>query len=385
MKKICCITTVEQTTETFVIPAMKKFVEAGYDVTLVCSMSDAFIEKYSDTFQCINIKMKRGVCISDMIKKPFEFYRIFKKGKYDFVQYATTNASLYASLPAWLARIPHRVCCMWGIGFYTRSGIGRFIYKQVEKFPCRFANHISIPSRKNQELGAKHGLYKLSQSSVVGDGGTVGVDLNVFNYADRELYKQQVLIEYPILKDKLVYGFLGRIYRDKGANELIQAFLNLPNRNDCALLLIGPFDTSREALDADVLEEAKKCPNIIFHGFTREVPKYLSAVDVMCHPSYHEGFSMAIQQGLAMGCAIVTTNVPGPSEVVEEGVSGLTVPIRNASELNKAMIRIQDKSLRADFIQAGLERVRTKFTRERMILLTYENRLDIINGKYDKQ
>lgn len=384
MKKLCCITTIEQTTETFVIPAMKKFVEEGYDVTLICSMSDAFIEKYSEMFHCINVQMRRGVCFSDLIKKPFEFYRIFKREKYDFVQYATTNASLYASFPAWLARIPHRVCCMWGIGFYTKSGISRFIYKQVEKFPCRFANHISIPSKKNQELGASHRLYKLSHSSVVGDGGTVGVDLNVFNHLNRESYKQQVLSEYPILKDKLVYGFLGRIYRDKGTNELIKAFFNLPNRDECALLLIGPFDASREALDADVLEEVKKYTNIIFHGFTREVSKYLSAVDVMCHPSYHEGFSMAIQQGMAMGCAIVTTDVPGPSEVVEEGVSGFTVPIRDASELNKAMIRIQDERLRADFVKAGLERVRTKFTRERMIQLTYENRLDIINGKYDK-
>lgn len=384
MAKICCITTLEGTMREFVIPAMEFFVKEGHEVTLMCDMSDSFIKEYSDRFQCVNIKMQKGISIKDVITKPFEFYLKFKQGKYDYVQYATTNASVYACIPAWLTRIPHRVCCMWGIGFYVKKGITKILYRQIEKFPCRFANHISIPSRKNQLLGANKGLYKLSQSSVVGDGGTVGVDLATFNYDLREQYKENVLAEHPELKEKLVFGYLGRIYKDKGVNELLEAFLSLNNPDKYALLIIGSFDSSRQSLNPELLKRAKENPNIIFHGFTKEVSKYLSAIDVLCHPSYHEGFSMAIQQAMAMGCAIVTTDIPGPSEVIENGISGITVPSMNSRALADGMIQMTNDKLRNSFVTAALLRVRTKFTRERMTQLTYENRMDIINGKYDK-
>lgn len=383
MAKICCITTLEGTMREFVIPAMELFVRDGHKVTLMCNMSDSFIKEFSDRFHCINVKMHKGINIKDLITKPFEFYSKFRQEEFDYVQYATINASVYSCIPAWITKIPHRVCCKWGMDFHVKKGLTRFLYRQIEKFPCRFANHISIPSRKNQLLGANNGLYKLSQSSVVGDGGTVGVDLATFNYDLRERYKEQVLIEHPELKGKLVFGFLGRIYKDKGVNELLEAFLSLKNQDKYALLIIGPFDNSRQSLKPDLLQRAKENPNIIFHGFTKEVPKYLSAIDVLCHPSYHEGFSMAIQQAMAMGCAIVTTDVPGPSEVIENGISGITVASMDSKALADGMMQMTDDNLRKEFISAALERVKSKFSRDRMIKLTYENRKDIINGKYD--
>lgn len=383
MAKLCCITTLDSTMRTFVIPAMELFVKEGHEVTLMCNMSEEFIKEFANRFRCINIKMHKGISFKELVKKPFEFYSYFKKEKFDYVQFATTNASIYACIPAWLARIPHRVCCLWGIGFYTRKGINKFIYKQIEKFPCRFATHVSIPSYKNQQLGANAGLYQLKHSSVVGDGGTVGVDLDKFDINQRAKFRDEVIFEYPQLKGKLVFGYLGRIYKDKGINELLEAFFSFKTTDDIALILIGAFDTSRESIRKDLLDRAQKCKNIIFHGYTKDVPKYLSAVDILCHPSYHEGFSMAIQQAMAMGCAILTTDVPGPSEVIENEISGITVPSMNADALAKGMIRMMDKNLRDSFIQAGLQRVKEKFSRTRMTRLIYENRTDILEWKYD--
>lgn len=383
MSKICCITTLETTMREFVVPAMELFVNEGHDVTLMCDMSDGFIKEFSDRFRCVNINMHKGIRIKDFITKPIEFYKKLKQGHFDYVQYATTNASIYSCVPAWLVKIPHRVCCMWGIGFYSKKGINRFLYRQIEKFPCRFANHVSIPSFKNQQLGASYGLYKLSHSSVVGDGGTVGVDFNVFDIDYRKSFRKEVFSEYPQLKDKLVFGYLGRIYKDKGVNELLEAFMSLNEQNKYALLLVGSFDLTRQSLNQAILDKAKKQSNIIFHGHTQEVPKFLSAIDILCHPSYHEGFSMAIQQAMAMGCAILTTDIPGPSEVIENGISGLTVPSKNATALAEGMRMMANNELRESFTEASLSRVRSKFSRERMTKLTYENRKDIIDGKFD--
>ena len=65
---------------------------------------------------------------------------------------------------------------------------------------------------------------------------------------------------------------------------------------------------------------------------------------------------MVIQQAMAMGCAIITTNVPGPSEVIEEGKSGLLVRDHSAEDLASAMVRLgEDSALRSTLSSAGLE------------------------------
>ncbi len=379
MKKMCVISTVEGTMNSFIIPAMERFVERGYDVTLVCNMSDEFIKNNSSKFHCVNMPMKRGISLSDCLKTPWKFWRLFRKERFDYVQYATTNASFYAGIPAVICRIKTRVYCQWGLLYIGFTGVKRRIFKWVEKLLCMTATHITVASKKNLEYAVQEGLMPASKASVIGDGGTIGVDLSIFNYEKKNEYRNEVFAEYPQLKNKLVFGYVGRIETDKGIVELLQAFLNLKDQSS-VLLMIGPFDELRCDLPRELVNEVKKTGRVIFHGFTKEVAKYMSAIDILVHPTYREGFSMVIQQAMAMGCAIITTNVPGPSEVIENEVSGVLVRDHSFDELLLAMKRLGgDEKLRMNFIIAGLERVRTLFNRERMLELTYKDRLRMMN------
>lgn len=376
---MCVISTVEGTMNSFIIPAMERFVERGYDVTLVCNMSEDFVKHNSGKFNCVNIPMKRGISLSDCIKMPWRFLRLFRKERFDYVQYATTNASFYAGIPAVLCRIKTRVYCQWGLLYVGYTGIKRKIFKWVEKFLCLTATHITVASKKNLEYAVSEKLMQASKASVIGDGGTIGVDLAIFDFDKRDFYKNSVLAEYPQLQSKLVFGYVGRIETDKGIGELLKAFLDLSDENSY-LLLIGAFDVLRSNIGEDIINKAKLSGRVIFHGYTKEVPKYMSIIDVLVHPTYREGFSMVIQQAMAMGCAIITTNVPGPSEVIEDEVSGVLVRDHSADDLVLAMRRLgNDEQLRANFIAAGLERVRTLFNRERMLELTYQDRLKMMN------
>ena len=377
-KKICVITTIETTLESFVIPVMRLFMQRGFDVTLMCMMSDMFVERYAGEFHLINVKMNRGISLKDMLTKPFEFYKIFKREKFNYVQYATTNAAWYASVAAKMAGVPVRVNCLWGLLYTASTGWKRKVYWFAEKYPCWFSNYFIVASKKNMEIAIADGLCKRERVSVIGDGGTIGVDLKVFDYGKREEYKLRMLERYPVLKGKLVYGYLGRIDVDKGVNELLKAFLAVNNLK-MALVLMGSFDDVRSGLDNDLIEKAKASENVIFTGFTREVALHLSVVDVLVHPTYREGFSMVIQQAMAMGCAIITTDIPGPSEVIVENESGLLVQVKDSEALQKAMRRMyEDKVLREAFVKAGLKRVEERFKRERMLELTYENRCQMM-------
>ncbi len=381
LNRLCFIATNENTLESFVIPVAYLFKERRYNVSLLCTMSDRFLEKYGKDFNCINVQMERGISINDILTKPFEFYKIFKREKFDYVQYATTNASFYACLPAKILGIKTRVYCSWGLLYVGYKGLKRKIFRRVEKFLCDPATHITVASYKNMDVAVDDGVMDRKKCSVIGVGGTIGVDLKVFDYKKREQFMAEVLKEYPKLEGKTVFGYVGRIETDKGTNELLNAFrkTNSPN---FALLLIGAFDEIRCNLDPETMEWAKTNENVIFHGFSREVQKYMSAIDILVHPTYREGFSMVIQQAMAMGCSIITTNVPGPSEVIEEGKSGILVPDHTVDELADAMLKLgSDNDLKKQFSEAGLVRVKEKFERSKMLELTYENRLKMINGE----
>ena len=374
-KKLCAICTIEVTMDSFILPAMEFFVDQGYDVTLVCNMSEDFIKRHSEKFHCVCIPMKRGIVISDLVRVPYQFWKLFRKEKFDYVQYATTNASFYAALPAKWCGVATRVYCQWGLLYIGYKGIKRTVFKWVERFLCRTATHITVASKKNLEYAVSEGLFQKPKASVVGDGGTVGVDFSVFNVARREEYKIDVQHQYPVLKGKTVFGYVGRIETDKGVGELLEAFLRL-NNSEYALLLIGAFDELRSNLDPSIIQSAKDTGRVLFHGFTPEVPKYLSAMDVLVLPTYREGFSMVIQQAMAMGCAVITTDVPGPSEVIVDGESGLLVPAHSSDALVPVMDELgKDKEKRDRIVKNSLARVTELFGRQRMLRLTFEDRL----------
>lgn len=382
MKKICAITTIDMTLSSFVVDAMRALQQhEDVEVTLACSMSDDFYERHKDEFHCVNIPMCRGVNPLDIVKSTYAFYKLFKKEKFDYIQYATPNASLYASIAAKLVGVKKRVYCQWGIRYVGFQGRSRWLFKQLEKIICKLSTHVRSASQKNLDFAVSEGLYKAEKAGIIGNGGTIGVDNKQYDIAKKTELKASVLEQYPILNDKTVFGFVGRMDKDKGVNELFRAFFNVASNNpNMALLMIGPMDKA-DGINEALLKQAKESEQIIFSGYTKEVPKYMAAMDVLIHPSYREGFSMVIQQTMFMGVAILTTDIPGPSEVIEAGVSGLLVPARESVELTEKIEQLaNDKVLRASLAEEGYFRASKLFNRQRMIELTVKDRIQILNS-----
>lgn len=379
MKKLCAITTVDVTMTWFVLDAMKEIRDSGYDVTLICSMSKEFQDKNSSEFHCINLPMKRGISIKDLFCATYSFYKIFRENEFEYVQYTSPNASLYASIAAYLARVPHRVYCQWGLRYVGSQGITRRLLKMMERFTCSLSTDIRSASRKNLEFAEEEGLFKKGKGKIVGDGGTVGVDFNQFDISLKSSFKKEILLKYPILANKTIFCFVGRIQRDKGVIEYLEAAIELlKERSDIAFLLVGFNDD--KSLEPLCLE-AQKNQNIIFTGFTKEVQKYMAVADILVHPSYREGFSQVIQQAMAMSLPVITTDIPGPSEVIENQKTGILVPAKDKQSLYEAMrFLVDDKELQYKMGQAGHERAKKLFNRQRMLRLTKEDRISILNN-----
>lgn len=379
-KKICIVSTISTTLESFVIPVARYMQANGWDVTLASSMDPKFIEKYNEEFTCLNIPMNRGVSIVDCFKMPFLFRRIFKNRKYDIIQYATPNASLYASLGAFMAGCKKRLYCQWGIRYVSNDGVMRAILKILERITCLLSTHIRPASWKNLDFAVSEGLYKREKALVIADGGTIGVNLKQFDLSKKTITRANVLEKYPQLKNRLVFCFVGRLNKDKGCYELLKAFKQLSNeRDDIALMFVGRSD----GFDEKILLEYKLWDNVIFTGQVQEnkVQDYISAADVLVHPSYREGFSMVIQQAMAMELPVITTDIPGPSEVIEKGITGILAKARDVNTLYNCMKWMAEHP--GERVQMGIEgrkRCVKRFARERMLKLTLEDREQILNS-----
>ena len=99
-----------------------------------------------------------------------------------------------------------------------------------------------------------------------------------------------------------------------------------------------------------------------------EVYYHMAMFDTLTHPTYREGFGKVLQEAMGVGLPIITTNVPGPSEVVEAGVSGILCEVKNPDDLAEKMLNLYDDGvLRENLAAAGIERAEKYFDRPIML------------------
>ena len=364
MKKICMITTVSITMKSFVLETAKHLHnECGYDVTLICNNDDEFAKSLPEYIRYIPVKMARGISLSG-IASTFKLRKIFKKEKFDLIEYMTPNASFYASMAGKMAKIKKRVYSQCGIRYVSLGGIGRRIFKFIEKLTCRFSTHVRAQSPKNMEFAIEEKLCKREKISVIGIGGTIGVSLKECRSFDREEARVQNREKYGIPNDAFLYGYVGRINADKGINELVVAFNALSKKKENAYLaMVGMLDESNP-ISEENMAIANNNERIVLTGAVpkEEVYKNMAMFDVLVHPTYREGFGKVLQEAMGMSIPIITTDVPGPSEVIENNVSGILCEVKNPQDLcDKMELLYDDKALREGFVEAGCIRAETYF------------------------
>lgn len=368
--KICALTTISKAMDWFIVDSMRNLAKNGYEVTLICNMEEGFAEANSDYAKCIHLPMARGASVKDIFKSVKVLKKIFKEEKFDVLYYTTPNASMYAALAGKSAKIKKRVYNQCGLRYVSFTGLKRKIFKIVEKITCKYSTHIRAQSPMNMEFAISEGLYKREKVSVVGIGGTIGVDLKECDSFNHKELRESLREKYAVPSNAFVYGFVGRLNKDKGINEFIEAFAKVEEKDENAyLILVGMNDTTNP-ITTENLKKAKNDSRIILTGNIPkdEVYRHMAMFDVMVHPTYREGFGKVLQEAMGMSLPIITTNVPGPSEVIAQGECGLLVEVQNVDDLVEKMLLIKsDVELREKLARLGRKRAAKYFDRPIML------------------
>jgi len=142
----------------------------------------------------------------------------------------------------------------------------------------------------------------------------------------------------PVKKpvNKIILGTTSRLMRQKGLFELIDAYKNIKvNHPNINLWLVGDGQDATE-----LKKEAQKISGITFWGHVNDALNYAKSFDIFVHPTYTEGFSLSLVEAAMLGLPIVTTNVGGNIEIIEDGKSGLLVNPKNVNELQEAIEKL---------------------------------------------
>lgn len=337
-KRICFITTVPITMKSFVLDTARYlYNQEAYDITLICKNDETFKSELPEYIKFIPVSMERGINLKGLVAVR-EFVTIFKENQFDYIQYSTPNASLYASIAAKLAKMPVRLYAQWGIRYVGASGMSRRLLKLFEKITCKLSSHIRAVSPMNMQFSIDEGLYKCDKVKVIGNGGTIGVSLDEFDINKKDELRKIVYEQYGIDDETFVFGFIGRVSKDKGVSELIEAFRKIVEKGYKAkLFIVGSYENA--GIDEDVMSWASNSNDVFFTGkFPKsKLEMFYAAFDCYVHPTYREGFGMVLQEAGAMGNAIITTDIPGAGEVMERDISCKLVPPRNAQALADMM------------------------------------------------
>lgn len=345
MKKICIITTISLPIDQFIRFCFEDYRKDGFDVSVLCDMDQNFIASLPDYIHPLPVRMRRGISLSG-IAVVFRMYRIMRKEKFSLVQYSTPNASLYASIATYLAGVPVRLYCQWGMIFVSFTGVKRFIFKLIERLICALSTDVQPDSHGNLKLCRSLGFYTESKSRVVWNGSANGLDLKKFDVSRRSMFREEIRKQVD-LGEGIVIGFLGRLMRDKGFNELIAMYKILKAKYpEIRMLFVGPTERTTD-VDQELLHYFYQEDSIIKTGGVPDAERYLSAMDLFVFPSYREGFGSVVIEAQAMGCPVVITDIPGPTDGVKKNVTGFVVPVKTIQPLvDAASVLIDNPALR---------------------------------------
>lgn len=346
MIKICYVVTIPLTIESFFIPQLQYLAANGFDVTVVCSNDSNLQEKLGESIRFYPIDIPRGISVGGSIYALKTLTCFFKKEKFDLIQYSTPNAAFYSSIAAKKAGCKVRNYHLMGLRYLGASGMGRIILKALEKIACYNSTSIECVSKSNMEMGIKEGVFPEEKVTVVWNGSTGGVDLSRFDFSKRQQWRREIRKELGYSGSDFVYGFVGRITKDKGIDELLSAFLEL--KDNSKLLLVGDIEKDNH-LDVELLEKAQQNSNIKFHSFVSDIERYYAAIDVLVLPSYREGFGNVVIEAGAVGTPAIVTDIPGPTDTIDREKTALVVPVKNPNALAGSLREIRER----DYVAMG--------------------------------
>jgi len=316
-----------------------------YDVTIIANFDGDIdmLDNISSKIDSIHVPIKRDINLLFDLKALFLLIIILHRNRFSLVHSVSPKAGLLTSIAAWITRVPCRLHTFTGQVWMTKKGLGRWFLKLLDKTIVMLNTTILVDSFSQQDFLVKEGILTRGFSKVLGSGSISGVDVNQFkpSNTDKKCIRRQLNIQ----NNCLLFLFVGRLKKEKGVFEAVEAFKQVSKQQkNVALIIVGKDE---EMLRSQLVPTLGPCEAFIkFVDFTKTPEKYMAASDIFLMPSYREGFGSVIIEAASCGLPSIGSNIYGLSDAIVEGETGLLVPVKSSKLLEEAMLKLVNNKLR---------------------------------------
>lgn len=364
---------------------LEYFQKRGFDVTLLSPerRDGEWTVPEPEGVATVEVPMERKMAPLRDLASLWRLWRAMRALRPVVSNVGTPKAGLLGGIAAWLNRVPCRFYTLHGLRFETASGLKRRILIYAERLACRFAHRVVCVSHSVREKAIAFGLTNRERTLVLGSGSCNGVDASRFAPNPKLIQRAAALRRQLGIPERApVILFVGRLTRDKGIPELMEAFLQLDKQfPEVRLLLAGCFE-KEDPLPADIRRQLARHPHIIFAGPVQDTPSFYAAADIVVLPSHREGLPTVVLEAQAAGRPVVGAQATGIVDVVTDGETGLLFPVGDVAALTRALARlVTDKDLAGKLERAGQEQVNREFQQVRIWDSLYRAYLEVLQKK----
>ncbi|MBK8563698.1 MAG: glycosyltransferase family 4 protein [Saprospiraceae bacterium] len=335
-KKIIIVDNSSWNIYNFRLPHARKFAKMGYEV-VVATPIDEFISYLEEPSVFKHVPIKH---LFPQQKNPFqdilfffELLKIYREEKPDLIIQFTVKPNIYGSIAARLLGLP-AICVITGLGypFLHPKGLNKLVpklyklaFKKIHKLVVY--NHDDKAHLVNNHIIAEEKCVIIPGSGV-----------NTQNFRPSET---------RIENNNIIFLFIGRLLKDKGIIEFVEAARQLKKENPkLEFHVLGNFAYSNpSAVTKDQLFDWVEEGVVKYLGFSKDTRSYIEQASVMVLPSHRgEGVPRSILEAMAMGKPVITTDTAGCRDTVVHGENGYLVPVNNTEALTLAMSTLSNLS-----------------------------------------
>lgn len=304
---------------------VKSLLAKGYEVHTIAPVDE--YTPYLTQAGCIHHDVKMDSRGANPIKDTaliFELFMIYKRLRPDVILHYTIKPNVYGTLAAAMLRIPvmNNVCGL-GTAFLKKdliSVVAIFLYK----LSFRFSQKVFFQNPDDLKLFSDKKIVDPKQVELVPGSG---IDLQKFTPAKRQK------------NEKFTFLLISRLITDKGIHEYIQAIRSLKNQGiDAKFQILGAIDEQhKRGIKKNTLNGWISEDLVEYLGTTDDVRTFINSADCIVLPSYREGTPRTLLEAASSSKPIITTNVPGCNNVVEDNYNGLLCEMKNSEDLAQKM------------------------------------------------
>ena len=322
MSKVLILANHYNTLRIFRRELIKKIAQFGNEVIVSIPPAE---QKEIDTLESYGSKVvitdmeRRGMNPLKDISLLNRYKMLIKSVNPDKVITYTIKPNIYGSIACKNLKIPH-YCNVTGLGsaFMADGGLMRKLVSTMYKFSMNKAEKIFFENVGNRDVLVNGKIIKPEQAVVMAGAG-VNVDEFAFS-------------EYPKDDGKIHFLNVGRIMKEKGMDELFYAIKKIRKEySNVTFDFIGWYEDNYR----EIVEKMQSDGLISFHGFQSDVTPFIKKANCIVHPSYHEGMSNTLLESCSMGRPIITSNIHGCLEAVDEGKNGYLCNVKDGEDLYK--------------------------------------------------